>query len=127
MPWLRHSLRRPDVDLVTIEEARAHCRADSDDDTMLEVYGAAAEESAQNFLNRRVYKDAGTLAQAVRDNVAGDDPMVVTPVIKAAVLLILGHLYRNREEVVIGNSAGAAQLPMGATAILWPHRVGLGV
>lgn len=115
------------MDLITIEEARAHCRADSGDDTMLEVYGAAAEESAQNFLNRRVYKDADTLAQAVLDNVAGDDPMVVTPVIKAAVLLLLGHLYRNREEVVMGDSAASAQLPVGATTLLWPHRVGLGI
>lgn len=115
------------MDLVTIEEARAHCRADSDDDTMLEIYGAAAEEAAQNFLNRRVFKDADALEEAVLDNVAGDDPMVVTPVVKAAVLLILGHLYRNREEVVTGDSAAAVQLPVGATTLLWPHRIGLGV
>lgn len=115
------------MELVTIEEARAHCRADSDDDSMLELYGSAAEESAQNFLNRRVFKDGSSMAQAVLDNVAGDDPMLVTPVVKAAVLLILGHLYRNREEVLVGTSAAAAQLPVGATALLWPHRVGLGV
>ncbi|URL59618.1 phage gp6-like head-tail connector protein [Luteibacter flocculans] len=115
------------MDLITIEEARAHCRADSDDDAMLEVYGAAAEESVQNFLNRRVFKDSDALAAAVLDDSAGDDPMVVTPVVKAAALLILGHLYRNREEVVMGDSAAAAQLPVGATTLLWPHRVGLGV
>jgi hypothetical protein len=115
------------VELVTIEQARAHCRADPEDDALLEVYGAAAEESAQNFLNRRVFKDEDSMAQAVLDNVAGDEPMVVTPVVVAAVLLILGHLYRNREEVVIGDSAAAAQLPVGATSLLWPHRIGLGV
>lgn len=115
------------MELVTIEQARAHCRADSDDDSMLELYASAAEEAAQNFLNRRVYKDAETMAQAVLDGSAGDDPMVATSVISAAVLLILGHLYRNREEVLVGTSAAAVQLPVGANTLLWPHRVGLGV
>jgi len=53
---------------------------------------------------------------------AGDDPMVVTPAIRAAVLLIAGSLYRNREE-----GPDSRTLPVGAQALLQPNRVGLGV
>jgi hypothetical protein len=112
------------VDLVSIEQARQHCRADSEDDALLTVYADAAEQAAQDFLNRRVYKDADALAEAVLDDSAGIDPIVTNPSITAAVLLITGHLYRNREAVA-GETAN--QLPMGAHSLLWPHRVGLGV
>lgn len=51
--------------------------------------------------------------------------MVIDDLIKAAMLLILGHLHENREEVVTGTTATA--LPSGAKALLFPYRVGLGV
>jgi len=44
--------------------------------------------------------------------------------ILAAIRLTLGHLYANREEVVIG--ATAAELPMGAKALLRPYRKVMG-
>jgi len=115
------------VDLITLEQARQHCRADAGDDDMLAVYADAAEQAAQDFLNRRVFKDADTLADAVIDEVAGDDPMVVAKPVIAAILLILGHLYRTREDVQTGQGAAAVQIPMGAHSLLWPYRVGLGV
>jgi hypothetical protein len=55
---------------------------------------------------------------------AGEDPMVVNDAIRAAVLLITGHLFRNREDVA---SEAAHQLPSGAHSLLWPHRRGLGI
>lgn len=51
--------------------------------------------------------------------------IVITDDIKGAVLLLFGHLYENREDVVVGLSV--AELPLGAKHSLWPHRVGLGV
>ncbi|WP_372380299.1 head-tail connector protein [Xanthomonas sp. NCPPB 1062] len=110
--------------LLTIEQVRQHCRADSADDALLAVYVDAAEQAAQDFLNRRAYPDADALAAAVLDGTAGDDPIVTNPSVNAAVLLIAGHLFRNREAVT---SETANQLPLGAHALLWPHRVGLGV
>lgn len=53
--------------------------------------------------------------------------IVVNDHIRAGILLILGHLYRNREDVMTEQGAAAVQLPMGAHALLWPYRVGLGV
>jgi len=49
------------------------------------------------------------------------DGMVVNEAIKAAVLLIVGSLYAQREDVVVGVSV--AQLPNGAEWLLAPYRV----
>jgi len=51
------------------------------------------------------------------------DGIVITDDIKIGMLLTLGHLYENREDVVAGASAGAVELPIGAKHFLWPHRV----
>lgn len=49
------------------------------------------------------------------------DGMVVNDAIKAAVLLTVGHLYANREDVVVG--ASVAALPNGADYLLQPYKV----
>jgi len=159
--------------LVTLDQVRAQCRANDDEDDQITLYANAAEAAAIAFLNRNVYTDADALKaaidgvpeamatanaakQAAYDAARGLEDatacciaceaadyayglavenarrtyagMVVNDYIRAAVLLIAGHLYRNREEVVIGTSAvGAVQLPVGAYTLLWPYRVGLGV
>lgn len=41
---------------------------------------------------------------------------------KHAMLLIIGHLFENREEVVIGSGLTASQLPMGVSNLLAPTR-----
>lgn len=113
--------------LVSLELARSHCKTDGDDDALLSVYLAAAEAHAQEVLNRRVFASAEEMAEAVLDGAAGADPMVVNDAIRAAILLLTGHFYRNREDVVGGRGAAAVQLPMGAVHLLWPYRVSLGV
>lgn len=49
------------------------------------------------------------------------DGIVVNEVIKSAVLLIVGHLYANREDVATGVSV--ASLPNGADYLLQPYKV----
>jgi hypothetical protein len=52
----------------------------------------------------------------------------LTPTIQAACLLILGHLYTNREDVVTSSGTdGAMELPMGSKYLLAPYRVQMGV
>lgn len=111
--------------LVTTEQALAHLRADSDED--ISVYLRAAELAAMEYLDRQVYATPEEMAAAVLAGDAGDDPILVDDAIRAAILLTLGHLYRNREDVVAGQSAGAVALPLGARALLQPKRVGMGV
>jgi hypothetical protein len=114
------------MELITLELARSHCRIDSEDDALLELYGSASESAAQQFLNRRVFPDADSMAAAVLDGTAGIDPILVNDSIRAAVLLMLGHLYRTREDVQ-GSGGATVQVPMGAHSLLWPYRIGLGV
>ena len=49
------------------------------------------------------------------------DGIVVNDTIKSAVLLIVGHLYAQREDVVVGVSV--AKLPNGAEWLLAPYKV----
>ncbi|PTT56184.1 hypothetical protein DBR33_02735, partial [Stenotrophomonas sp. HMWF022] len=88
-------------------------------------YGGAAEEAAQEFMNRKVFPDAASMAAAVLAGTAGCDPIVVTDAIRAAVLLTLGHLYANRENVVTGTIV--SEMKEGTRSLLWPYRIGLGV
>lgn len=47
--------------------------------------------------------------------------MVCTPDIIDAILLIVGHWFNTREEVVTGQGAAAVQVPMAAEAIMSRH------
>ena len=105
--------------------ARHHLRDPDDDDEYLELLIEAAEGQAMDYLNRRFYTDQQALNEAVAANDAGESPMVCNKQIKAACLLILGHLYTNREDVVTGTIA--TELPQGSKALLSPHRIGWGV
>jgi hypothetical protein len=111
------------MDLVTSDQAAAHLRTDED----VSLYLGAAALAASEFLNRQVYATDAAMAAAVLDGTAGDDPMVINDAIRAAILLQLGHLYRNREDVAAGASAAAVELPLGSRTLLQPYRVGLGV
>ncbi len=50
--------------------------------------------------------------------------IVINEQIKAAILLIFGHLFENHEDVVMGS---AQAIPMGSQYLLQPYRVGMGV
>ena len=54
---------------------------------------------------------------------AGYAPEDVPPSVRAAMLLLIGHWFRNREAVVAGGSAAAVELPLAVDALLRPFRV----
>jgi hypothetical protein len=66
----------------------------------------------------RVYRAA---QMAASETYAG---IVINPQVEAAILLTLGHLFENRQDVQQGT---VQLLPIGATQLLFPFRVGLGV
>lgn len=41
----------------------------------------------------------------------------------AALLLLLGDLYENRENTLVGQGFASAELPFAAKALMWPHRI----
>lgn len=107
--------------ILTTEQAIEHCRADPDADAvMVGLYLGAAIDAAQDYLGRKVYADKAELDTAVAAGAAGEQPMVATYSIKAAILLICGHLFANREDVVTGQQSFA--MPMGSRDLLRPHR-----
>lgn len=112
------------MSLIDIETAKIHLRTNGDgEDDLISIYLDAAESAAVQFLNRNVYANQVDLEQA--EEPAEACPMVINGPVKAAMLLILGHLYANRENSVVGVSS--QDLPMGAHSLLWPYRIGLGV
>lgn len=115
------------MNLVSLDEARFHLRVEPDYPAeQIALYLAAAEEAAEQFLNRRVFASQPELDAAVAadPDLVGGYPMVLTTGIKVAVLLIAGHLHANRENT---SATKLEAIPMGAHSFLWPYRKGLGV
>ncbi len=94
-------------------------------DTAIAAYEsaiAAAEALADETAKAASIQTAGNgLLRAKVAHRQAMDGMVVNEAIKAAVLLIVGSLYVQREDVVVGVSA--AQLPNGAEWLLAPYKV----
>lgn len=104
--------------LVSLYKAKLHLRVTHDnEDAIISLYLSAAEDAAQQFLGRRVYAGAVPVADLTG--------ITLNASVEAAVLLICGTLYANRENEVVGMSV--AQLSMGALALLQPYRTGLGI
>jgi hypothetical protein len=88
------------------------------------VAAASAETDWRVALDVResadlAYRRAMSAVREIREGI------VVNGLIQAGILLIFGHLYANREDVVAG--ATVADLPQGSKHLLQPYRVGLGV
>lgn len=111
--------------LLTVEQARQYSRADPEDTEIAFLLAEAAEDMAESFLNRRLFKTDGEMAQAILDGKAGEDPMVCNAQVLAGILRILVRLDCVREDLPQPESGGF--VPTEAQAILWPYRVGLGV
>lgn len=94
-------------------------------DTAIAAYEsaiAAAEALADETAIAAAIQTAGNdLLRAKVAHRHAMDGMVVNEAIKAAVLLIVGSLYAQREDVVVGVSV--AQLPNGAEWLLAPYKV----
>lgn len=94
-------------------------------DTAIAAYEsaiAAAEALADETAKAASIQTAGNgLLRAKVAHRHAMDGMVVNEAIKAAVLLIVGSLYAQREDVVIGVSV--AKLPNGAEWLLQPYKV----
>lgn len=76
---------------------------------------AEAEDcEVRNAINNRYIQIIGAIKQRING-------IVVDDTIIAAMLMTLGHLYFNRQEVVVGQYSGATQVPAGAKRMLEPY------
>lgn len=82
----------------------------------------------QSYPLVRPQEDAVTITySAGYTNGASPDTYPFPFAIKAAMLLIVGNLYANRQEDQLGNTRlSLNSLPMGVYALLQPYRLGLG-
>ncbi|WP_274643411.1 head-tail connector protein [Pseudomonas serbica] len=113
------------MNAISTDEAIQHLRAEEDDRAHVELLLAAAEDSAAQFLNRRFYANAAALDAAVLNGSAGLKPILINPSIRAACLLILGDLYSNREDELVGGEFSS--MPAGSRSLLTPYRIGWGI
>lgn len=112
--------------LISETLAKQHLRVTTAaEDSLIATYTRAAEQAAMEFMNRTVYEDQDSLDEAVSEGLAGDRPMIITDLMRAGILLILGDLYSHRENTVLGVSV--AELPKGAISLLQPYRINMGV
>lgn len=116
---------------VTLERAKAHLNMDHDeDDALIAAYVKAASGAVKNYLksaspyevecdsNDDPVLDSNGDPVYVRDS-SGDK--VVAGAVQSAVLLLVGHFYKDRDE----NPSGAFEagyLPKPVTALLYPLR-----
>lgn len=113
--------------MITLATVRRHLNAelfeDEEREYVMEQLLPAAQEAAASFLNRSLYDTEEQRTAAIVAGTAGDYPMITPRAVDQAILLLLGHLYRNREAV----TTGLSELPIGAFNLLYPHRVRMGV
>lgn len=104
--------------MISLDVAKSHLRVDFDDeDNLIELYLKAAIEYAEGFIDRSIITS--------EEDRAHESDIVVNNAIKSAILLILGHLYANREEESIDKATSPLQL--GAKSLLLPYRIKMGV
>lgn len=109
--------------LVTLQEASDHLRRDtSDDDADLELKIHAASGAVRRYLKSASPYEIDSSGNPVTDS--SGEPVVLFEV-RAAVLLMLGELYKSREGEQGGEIPtqwGYGYLPRPVVALLYPLR-----
>ena len=105
--------------MIDLDVVKQHCRIDSDftgDDALLNLYTGAAARHVQTWTRRTLYENENSPGYAEDEDsiLLGDD-------VKAAMLLLIGHWYANRETVSVGQTV--AEVPFAVEALLQPYRI----
>ena len=104
--------------LVTLDEASDHLRRDTtDDDDDLTLKIMAASQAVQNYLKTTSPYELDSNDDVVTDS---DGDPVVRFEVRAAVLMLVGELYRHRDGD--GSNWGFGYLPLPVRAMLYPLR-----
>ncbi|EAO2313199.1 phage gp6-like head-tail connector protein [Salmonella enterica subsp. enterica serovar Senftenberg] len=104
------------LELVVVKQ---HCRIDTDfsgDDDLLTLYSGAAARYVETWTRRTLYEAEDSPGYS-------DDPdsILLNDDVKAAMLLLIGQWYANREAVNIGNIT--SEIPFAVEALLQPYRI----
>jgi uncharacterized phage protein (predicted DNA packaging) len=105
--------------MVDLDVVKQHCRIDTDftgDDALLTLYTGAAARYVQTWTRRTLYEKEDSPGYA-----DDPDPILLNDDVKAAMLLLIGHWYANRETVSVGQTV--AEVPFAVEALLQPYRI----
>lgn len=98
------------IEPISLERAKQHLRVvTDDDDALIEALITAAREHAEHYQNRVFVSDDAEIEVEVPGELE-----------RAAMLLLVGHLYENREAVNIGNIV--TEVPVGIKSLLYFNR-----
>lgn len=101
--------------LITLAEAKQHLRVDDDsDDADITLKVHAASGAVRNYLKAAAEGYVGSDGQVIPESVPYE--------VKAATLLMLGYLYKDRDEDST-NAYTQGNLPRPVTALLYPLRI----
>lgn len=103
------------MEFLTIEEIKQQLRIDddfTDEDTLLTLYGGAAENAAIRTLNRNLY------IKSVPET--DPDGIVIVDDIKLAMLMTVSHWYKNRAPVTPFEQS---DIPLTYRFLLNPYRI----
>jgi hypothetical protein len=106
--------------LVSLAEAKKHIRVDFDeDDAEIEIYLKGASQAVANYLQNGEALFMDSDGDIIEDS--NGIAIEVTYEIKAATLLMVGYLYRHRDNNE-GDAFDMGYLPKPVTALLYPLR-----
>lgn len=98
-----------------LAQIKAHLKVDGDDeDTLISAYASASVDYVERFCD-------GALVETLTPPVEGETQpreIIFTSGIWAAMLLLIGHWYANREAV----AQNLSEVPLGVEALLIRHR-----
>ena len=105
--------------MLELEVVKKHCRIEpdfTDDDSLLTLYIGAASRYVETWTRRKMYESETSEGYA-------DDPDSILPGddVKAAMLLLIGHWYENRETVSLGQAA--TDIPFTVESLLQPYKI----
>ena len=119
------------MNYVTLDRAKAHLNMDHDeDDNLIGLYITAASRAVKNYLKSgspfkiETDSDGNDVLDSNGDPVYERDSSgakIISEEVQAATLLLIGHLYKDRDENPDG-AFEAGYLPKPVTALLYPLR-----
>jgi hypothetical protein len=116
------------TDLVTLDEAKLHCRLDHDfDDDAMAIYISAASSAVLEYIGDRQYwfLDTGGDELDLEDTTADVAGARAKQVCRQATLLLIDDFYRNKSPTpsdVVDSRFGYGYLPRAIVALLYPLR-----
>ncbi|HEJ7903487.1 TPA: phage gp6-like head-tail connector protein [Serratia marcescens] len=105
--------------MLELKLVKEHCRLEPDfsaDDTLLGAYIGAAKKHVERYTRRKLYASESDPGYD-----ADEDHLLLEDDVRTAMLLLIGHLYANREAVIVG--ASASKLPLAVESLLQPYRI----